>query len=350
MKDIRALIYSIELRDPYTKGHSQRVALYARDFMVYINAKDKDTTDVYTAGLLHDIGKIAIPDSVLLKPCLLNQKEYEIIKYHPVLSESLIKKMENYKEIAKTVRHHHENYDGSGYPDRLKGDEIPYLSRVLSLADVFDALSTERIYRKAFSLEESIAVMEDMKYKFDPDLFKNFIKFIGQYGILKDNSFHMEKSEECKIKTIREEVFFTDVFTGLLNKNALLLLLRRCIEQKLPISIIKLELVNMKHFLKVKDIAYVDRIIKLAAAEIKNIISIKLSVSEPEKGDVYAFRKSGGIFLFMSVGEEKELVKSIEKTVEKVCLLNKGISFEYETVFSGRKPDYNFEKQLEYLV
>ncbi len=349
MKDIDTIIYSIELRDPYTKGHSRRVALYARGFLKYINASNDDIEKVYTAGMLHDIGKIAIPDSVLLKPCLLNHKEYEIIKHHPVLSESLIKKMPEFSSVAKIVRHHHENYDGSGYPDRLKEDEIPFLSRVLSLADVFDALSTERIYRSAFSMDESIDVMKDMKYKFDQGLFSEFVKFIKEKGVLKENAFHLEETEEVKIQKIREEVFFEDVFTGLLNRNALLLLIRKFIEKKHSISVVKLEFTNLKTLLSLKGVSFIDKTLKLCAAEIKNILNVSLHVNEPEEGGVYAFRISGGVFLFLTFGNSVELLKSLQKVVEKIEIYDDEVGFEYECIFEDKIPDYRFEKLLDYL-
>ena len=198
---IKPLIYAIELRDVYTKGHSERVATYASMFCKYLKFQEKQIEDVYFAGLLHDIGKIAIPDSVLLKPSILNPKEFEIIKYHPVLSANLVEKMPEFSYLKDIVKHHHENFDGSGYPDRLKGDRIPLLSRILSLADVFDALTTDRIYRDAFTLPKAVEIMEDMKYKFDPKLFSKFISFIKDFGIINEY-FQIDESDEILLEKL----------------------------------------------------------------------------------------------------------------------------------------------------
>ncbi|MEA2049516.1 MAG: HD domain-containing phosphohydrolase [Campylobacterota bacterium] len=161
--DINHLVYAIELRDAYTQGHSERVAKYSYILSATLGLSLEDCNQIYTASLLHDVGKIGIPDAVLLKPGKLEENEYQLIKQYGTLSGKILEKMEHFKYLAPTVKHHHENYNGTGYPDGLKAKEIPLGARIISIADVFDALTTRRIYRGAMSLEKAISIMDNMQ-------------------------------------------------------------------------------------------------------------------------------------------------------------------------------------------
>jgi HD-GYP domain-containing protein (c-di-GMP phosphodiesterase class II) len=153
IEEIKPLVYAIEIRDAYTQGHSEHVGVYSSEFASFLGLDKKESEKLYIAGLLHDIGKIGIPDSILLKPGKLEKDEFDIIKLHSVISGKIVEKLPDFSNLADIVRHHHENYDGSGYPDGLKGEEIPLGARILSFADVFDALTTGRVYRAPLSLE-----------------------------------------------------------------------------------------------------------------------------------------------------------------------------------------------------
>jgi len=343
---IKPLIYAIELRDPYTKGHSQRVAKYAVEFAKHLDLSKEVQKDLFYAGLLHDIGKISIPDSILLKPSLLNSKEYEVIKNHTVFSEMMVKKLDPFKYLAKAIRSHHENYDGTGYPDRLKGDEIPFLSRILALADVFDALTTQRIYRRAFTLRESLNIMDNMRSKFFPSLYGKFVEFIEKFGVyeIKENMF--EKEEEDKIKALRNSVFFEDILTGLLNKNALLLLIRRANELKMKLSLIELQ-INDFNILQHSNVSAMDKVVKITSAEIKSLLSVS-ELKTPSSEDVFVFR-SGFKYMVMFF-ENDEVYGKLQKLKEKINSLNLGFTVDYEVLVKDKTMDYNFERVMEYII
>jgi HD-GYP domain-containing protein (c-di-GMP phosphodiesterase class II) len=151
------LISLIDLRDRYTGGHSSRVAAYCRQIAVHMNLPHEETEQVVLAASLHDIGKIGVPDSVLLKQGSLTDEEFEWIRKHPEYGWSALRSVDGFQYASLLVLHHHERYDGRGYPGNLKGTEIPLGSRIISVADSFDALTTDRPYRKGRTRDEAIA-------------------------------------------------------------------------------------------------------------------------------------------------------------------------------------------------
>ncbi|SHE56537.1 HD domain-containing protein [Marinitoga hydrogenitolerans DSM 16785] len=178
-----AFLKAIDYYDPYTKGHSERVSYYATSLAKTIG-KENIINDIFLASALHDIGKLSIPQTILLKKEKLTKEEYEKIKEHPIKGEELVNSFEGFERIGKIIRHHHERWDGKGYPDGLNGEEIPLESRIITIADAFDAITTTRPYRKAFAINEAISELRRSKGKqFDPYLTEEFIKF------LKINSF-----------------------------------------------------------------------------------------------------------------------------------------------------------------
>jgi putative two-component system response regulator len=158
---IVALAKAIDARDPYTAGHSERVSLYAGRLGARIGLQGNELLAAQRGGLFHDIGKIAIRDNVLLKPAKLTPDEFEQIKMHPVHGRNLLQHMRTLTYALPVVYHHHERADGSGYPLGLGGEAIPLTARVTTIADIFDALTTERIYRGAISREDSLKIMDD---------------------------------------------------------------------------------------------------------------------------------------------------------------------------------------------
>ncbi len=157
---VEALTYAIELKDPYTHGHSRRVADHSIAIAKALGLPKETIERIELAALLHDIGKIGIRGSVLDKPARLTDDEYEEIKKHPVLGAELVGKIETLRDIAKIIRHHHERCDGKGYPDGLTCDEIPLESKIIAIADAFDAMISDRPYRKALSVEEALEIIE----------------------------------------------------------------------------------------------------------------------------------------------------------------------------------------------
>jgi putative nucleotidyltransferase with HDIG domain len=169
---VKGVIATLELKDPYTRGHSERVAEYAQILAKETGLFSKEDLKAFNyACLLHDIGKIHIPDQILMKPTQLTNEEYEIIKTHPAVGAEAVKDVEGLTAHINVIRSHHERWDGRGYPDQLKGKDIPILARVVSIVDAFDAMTSSRSYRSALSLEEAYSrVIEGKGSQFDPEL------------------------------------------------------------------------------------------------------------------------------------------------------------------------------------
>jgi len=161
----------LDERDHYTAVHSQQVAELATEIAMEMGLPQGEIERIDIAARVHDIGKVAVPDSILLKPGPLSDEEWTIMKRHPVISAELIEGLEIYGPVVDAVRHEHERWDGSGYPDGLRGEEIPLMARIIAAADIHNALTTDRPYRKAFSEERTIAILEEMRgTDLDPDV------------------------------------------------------------------------------------------------------------------------------------------------------------------------------------
>ncbi len=168
---------ALEAKDVYTRGHSERVTVYACVLAYWLDLPETTIQNIYQAGLVHDIGKIGIPDAVLNKPGRLTDDEYELIKMHPVIGANILAPIEFLDEIRKIVLHHHERWDGRGYPAGLAGENIPLGARVVAVADAFDAMTSNRPYRKALPVEVALAEIERGKgTQFDPDMAEVFLK------------------------------------------------------------------------------------------------------------------------------------------------------------------------------
>ena len=156
MGAIRMLANAIDEKDPYTRGHSERVAFYSQLMARHLGMSDEEVERVHLSGIIHDVGKIGIEDRILRKPAALTDEEYEIMKQHPRKGEHILDAVPLLKEMAGAGLMHHENWDGSGYPDGKKGEEIPLLGRIVSVADAFDAMTTDRPYSKAMTFEVAL--------------------------------------------------------------------------------------------------------------------------------------------------------------------------------------------------
>lgn len=158
---LRAMSNAIEARDPYTRGHSERVAEVGFEIAQRLNLSEESCQEIYLAGVLHDVGKIGIPDHVLLKPGKLDSEEFAIVQKHPEIGFKIIDELGKLKFVLPGVLYHHERFDGMGYPHRLKGEEIPLMARVLAVSDAFDAMTSSRIYRKAMSPSRAAEILCD---------------------------------------------------------------------------------------------------------------------------------------------------------------------------------------------
>lgn len=201
----------LEDKDIYTAGHSKRVAMYSARIAQAMGLGEEEQIIIYQAGLLHDIGKILTPESVLFKPRKFNRTDYNIIKKHSIDGEKMVSFLSSFKEHASIIRHHHERFDGKGYPDGLKGEDIPFLSRIMSIADAFDAMTTNRIYKARKGIKEAIFELKKcLGAQFDP--------YIVSYA----TEVFMEFKELTKIKQVpknaideeRFAYFFKDALTG----------------------------------------------------------------------------------------------------------------------------------------
>ncbi len=166
---VRALSNAVEARDAYTGRHAERVAAYGIEIARVLGMEGLDRPEVEFGFLLHDIGKVAVPDAILYKPGLLTGEERALMARHPVVGADILDGIEFLADAARVVRNHHERWDGSGYPDGLRGEEIPLVARVFAVADVLDALTTDRPYRRGLPLEEARAmIVEASGSHFDP--------------------------------------------------------------------------------------------------------------------------------------------------------------------------------------
>ncbi len=158
---IMSLALTVESRDPYTAGHCQRLAEYATAVGAQLGLSHVEQQALYRGGFLHDIGKIGIPDAILLKATSLTQDEYTRMKAHTVIGDRLCEGMRSLRAVRSIVRHHHEYLDGSGYPDGLRGDDVPLLAQIVAIADAYDAMTTSRPYRAALSSEAAHRELRD---------------------------------------------------------------------------------------------------------------------------------------------------------------------------------------------
>ena len=182
LDSIQTLRYTVEAKDPYTRGHSDRVSLYSVLIGKYLGLSEKDLKTLEIGALFHDIGKIGVPDAILRKETKLTDDEYSEIKNHPAIGAHILSSAEIFKDIIPIVKHHHEKYDGNGYPGRLKGEEIPYLARIAAIADTFDAMTSKRTYRDALPLETVIAEFERCRgTQFDPKLDDVFLDILKNH-------------------------------------------------------------------------------------------------------------------------------------------------------------------------
>ncbi len=179
---ILTLANAIEARDPSTEGHCNRLSHYSSRLAERLGMGSDQVDACRIGGIVHDVGKIAVPDAVLLKPGKLNEEEWEIMKQHTTRGEEICSGLKSFKDVLPIIRHHHEKRDGSGYPDGLEGDDIPVGARVLQVVDVYDALTAERPYKTAHSPEKAIEIIREEVDKgwWDPEIAEQLIEMITE--------------------------------------------------------------------------------------------------------------------------------------------------------------------------
>ncbi|MCB9478346.1 MAG: response regulator [Deltaproteobacteria bacterium] len=177
---IMSLVQTLEAKDQYTEGHSRRVADTALRVAERLGLSRRAQEDIHLAGLFHDIGKIGIQESVLNKAGQLTPEEYEIIKKHVLIGVKILSQIPQFSRITPAVRSHHEFFDGSGYPDGVSGDEIPLGGRILAICDAYDAMTSNRSYRRKLSVDRACAILtRNRGTQFDPEIVPVFLRVIG---------------------------------------------------------------------------------------------------------------------------------------------------------------------------
>ena len=181
LESIETLRYTVDAKDTYTRGHSDRVSAYSVLIGEKLGLSEEDLKILRIGGLFHDIGKIGVPDSILLKSSKLSEDEYSQIKNHPSIGAHILSSATIFADIIPIVKHHHERFDGKGYPGKLKGEEIPFLARITAVADTFDAMTSKRTYREALNID---IVKEEIKKcsgtQFDPKVSEAFLEILEQ--------------------------------------------------------------------------------------------------------------------------------------------------------------------------
>jgi len=219
---ISALVQMIEKRDRYTGGHSLRVAKYSKIIAQELGLDDSICENIFQAGILHDIGKIAIPDNVLLKPSMLNEIEFIIIKEHVKIGVDMLDNIPLFSNLKDYIQHHHERYDGSGYPNGIKGDAIPIESQILAVSDVFDAMTTNRIYKARKTIPEALLEIKALSnIHFREDVVKSAIKALKEITI----DTNITQLPSTNIEKERFSYFYKDQITRAFNSSYLDLLL-----------------------------------------------------------------------------------------------------------------------------
>ena len=220
---IFTFVNMIEQRDTYTAGHTERVARYCQKIAKAMGIGEREIENLYKAAILHDIGKIATPDSVLLKPGKLNSLDYDLIKLHASAGYEMLSGIEMYAELSEIIRYHHERHDGHGYPAGLSGDDIPLLSRILTVADAFDAMTTNRIYKPRKQIQEALAELESLSgTQFNPEVVTAAITALKETP----SPVAITQAPATEIEKKRFSYFFNDRLTGLFNEEYLRIFLQ----------------------------------------------------------------------------------------------------------------------------
>jgi HD-GYP domain-containing protein (c-di-GMP phosphodiesterase class II) len=174
---LQALMLSLDAKDSYTRGHSDRVSHLARKIAIEMQLPQEEIELITTAGLVHDLGKIGVPENVLRKPTRLTDAEFDTIKLHPEIGRKIVQEIPLMFQAVPAVLHHHEKWDGTGYPRGLKGEEIPLYARILAVADAFDAMSSPRCYKDPIAIDRVLAEMKRCSAtQFDPSIVDALLK------------------------------------------------------------------------------------------------------------------------------------------------------------------------------
>ena len=331
---IFSLVKVIEKRDSYTAGHTQRVAKYSVLIAEQMGYDAEKVDDLYRACMLHDIGKISTPDSILLKPGKLTPLEYDIIKEHVTVSYELLSEVDIYGDIAEIVRHHHEHYDGSGYPQGLKGDQIPIMSQIMTVADAFDAMTTNRVYKARKDVDIALEELEFLSGKqFNSKIIK--ASSIALRGIKVEPS--ITQRAQTKIEKERFSYFYRDLVTGVYNKDYLEFILAYNHEDEFDVKCVYcIYLHNFSQYNKIHSWEEGDKLLKIFAKKLD-------SISPTD----FVFRIYGDDFVILN--KEHYEFQEYYKTELENILVGSGITLTYKHVDIKKNEIHSIE-DLEKLL
>lgn len=305
---VHSFLDLIEKRDSYTAGHSTRVAYYSMQFAKELNLPEKEIQDLYNAALLHDIGKIGIPDSILLKPGKLSIEEYRIMQEHVNIGFKTIKSMDFFSNLAYMIKDHHERFDGTGYPDGKKGDEISISSYILSLADSFDAITSSRIYSKNVSPSQAYEILKEEEGKVFP---VGFVSLLKDVLLNQEIGTHREQKPENHIEQEKFAFHFKDTLTGVNSYSYLNFFLLENIKNRTHKNVYYIYTRNMTQYNKDNGWEEGDWFLKEFASFLKKQFN---------KSEI--FRVKGDDFLIISkdyIEFDHDIIKK-HKLIESSCL------------------------------
>ena len=296
---IYSLVDMIEQRDSYTAGHTKRVAVYAVKIAEEMGYDEKKIDLLYRASMLHDIGKISTPDSILLKPGKLSTLEYALIQQHVQISYELLKNVDIYSELAEIVRHHHERYDGSGYPAGLKGDEIPMLSHIIAIADSFDAMTTDRIYKGSKSVEIALDELKTLRGK----QFHSEVVDAAQIALRHvDINVNVSQLPTTKLEKERFAYFYKDLTTNAYNRDYLQFVLNRNSKKEFNYkNIYGVYLNNFTQYNKINSWYEGDKLLKKVSDTLNDSFN-----------DSLVFRLFGDDFIILSKKDQLDIKQQLE--------------------------------------
>lgn len=261
LQTIATIANTIDARDEYTQGHSKRVSEYSAIIAEALGMPEQEVQNIRFVALLHDIGKIGVPDSVLNKPGKLTDEEYRLMKRHTVTGSEILKDIDMIPDIDVGAKYHHERYDGNGYPEGLKGEDIPFIARIISVADTYDAMTSNRIYRKHLDEDKVMSELKDgLGFQFDPVVCKAMIALLEE-GRLEPIALDGTEEKEVKNattilsrvieeneKTVMENMMFDDL-TGVYNRSSGEKIMKRVLEK----SACCLMLFNIDRFRRINE-------------------------------------------------------------------------------------------------
>jgi HD-GYP domain-containing protein (c-di-GMP phosphodiesterase class II) len=190
---IKTLLNALRCKDEYTWGHSLRVAYFCVSVGREMGLSDEELYELEVSALFHDIGKIGVPDAVLLKPTRLTEEEFQIMKLHPTKSFDILQEFPVFHRMALNAKHHHERFDGRGYPEGIKGDAIPLFSRIILVADTFDAMTSSRPYRKGLAMKIAFSELREFAgTQFDSNVVENFISSMEREQSKNEETFSLQ--------------------------------------------------------------------------------------------------------------------------------------------------------------